>query len=73
LSNENEGFILNCFQSLQSKVEEVNQTITNTTESDFERIEKNNPLQTQNFITLPSGLFSFVKRLFSSLFIKHHL
>jgi len=72
LSNENEGLVLNCSQSLQPKIENVTQSLSNITENNT-ATNKNNTFQTQNFATLPSGLFPFVKQLFSSLFIKHPL
>jgi uncharacterized protein (UPF0147 family) len=67
LSNKNDGLVLNCSQSLQPKIENVNQRLSNITENNT-AINKNNTSQAQNFATAPTGLFSFVKRIFSSLF-----
>jgi hypothetical protein len=67
LSNENEGLVLNCSQSLQPKIEKVNQSLSNITENNI-ATNKNNTSQAQNFVTASTGLFSFVKRIFSSLF-----
>jgi|GEM_PF-6638379 prefoldin subunit 5 len=66
LSDENEGLVLDCSQSLQPKIENVNQRLSNITENNT-AINKNNTSQTQNFVTASTGLFSFVKRIFSSL------
>jgi uncharacterized protein (DUF342 family) len=67
LSDENERLALNCSQSLQPKIENANQSLSNITENNT-ATNKNNTFQTQNFVTTSTGLFSFVKRIFSSLF-----